>query len=77
MDERDPNYDSDSLENGDVTLEAIVPHLTPEEINKHLEPTILEYYSHGVTKEVRGQTEQLINNATTWSFVNNAVIVSR
>lgn len=52
MDERDPNYDSDSLENGDVTLETIVPHLSPEEINKHLEPIILEYYSHGVTKEV-------------------------
>lgn len=52
MDERDPNYDSDSLDNGDVTLETIVPHLSPEEINKHLEPIILEYYSHGDTKEV-------------------------
>lgn len=52
MDERDPNYDSDSLDNGDVTIETIVPQLTHAEINKHLEPIILEYYSHGDTKEV-------------------------
>lgn len=53
MDEKDPNYDSDSLDNGDVTLEAIVPTLSLEEIHKHLEPVILEYYSHGDTREVR------------------------
>ena len=52
MDEKDPNYDSDSLDNGDVTLEAIVPQLTQVELNKHVEPIILEYYEHGVTKEV-------------------------
>lgn len=52
MDERDPNYDSDSLDNGDVTIETIVPQLSQAEINKHLEPIILEYYSHGDTKEV-------------------------
>lgn len=52
MDEKDPNYDSDSLDNGDVTLEAIVPQLSPAEIHKHVEPIILEYYSHGDTKEV-------------------------
>lgn len=52
MDEKDPNYDSDSLDNGDVTLQAIVPQLTLAEINKHLEPVILEYYGHGDTKEV-------------------------
>jgi len=52
MDEKDPNYDSDSLDNGDVTLQAIVPQLSLEEINKHLEPVILEYYSHGDTREV-------------------------
>lgn len=52
MDEKDPNYDSDSLDNGDVRIETIVPQLTHAEINKHLEPIILEYYSHGDTKEV-------------------------
>ncbi|EFX76396.1 hypothetical protein DAPPUDRAFT_306119 [Daphnia pulex] len=52
MDEKDPNYDSDSLDNGDVTIETIVPQLSHAEINKHLEPIILEYYSHGDTKEV-------------------------
>lgn len=52
MDEKDPNYDSDSLDNGDVTLEAIVPQLSQAEIHKHVEPIILEYYSHGDTKEV-------------------------
>jgi len=52
MDEKDPNYDSDSLDNGDVTIETIVPQLSHAEINKHLEPIILEYYGHGDTKEV-------------------------
>ena len=51
MDEKDPNYDSDSLDNGDVTLEAIVPQLSEVELHKHVEPIILEYYEHGVTKE--------------------------
>ena len=55
MDEKDPNYDSDSLDNGDVTIETIVPQLSHAEINKHLEPIILEYYSHGDTKEVGAQ----------------------
>lgn len=52
MDEKDPNYDSDSLDNGDVTLEAIVPQLSDTEICKTMEPVILEYYGHGDTKEV-------------------------
>lgn len=52
-DEKDPNYDSDSLDNGDVTLETIVPELSTAEIYKSVEPIILEYYGHGDTKEVR------------------------
>jgi len=51
-DEKDPNYDSDSLDNGDVTLETIVPELSTAEIYKSVEPIILEYYGHGDTKEV-------------------------
>ena len=51
-DEKDPNYDSDSLDNGDVTLETIVPKLSVAEIYKSVEPIILEYYGHGDTKEV-------------------------
>lgn len=52
MDEKDPNYDSDSLDNGDVTVEVITPKLSVQEIRKHVEPIILEYYEHGVTQEV-------------------------
>lgn len=51
-DEKDPNYDSDSLDNGDVTLEAIVPQLSQADLYKTVEPIILEYYGHGDTKEV-------------------------
>lgn len=51
-DEKDPNYDSDSLDNGDVTLETIVPQLSLAELYKSVEPIILEYYGHGDTKEV-------------------------
>lgn len=32
VDMNDPNYDSDSLENGDVELKTIIPEMSDEEI---------------------------------------------
>lgn len=33
LDCKDPNYDSESLDNGDIHLAAIVPELTEEELH--------------------------------------------
>jgi hypothetical protein len=32
MDYKDPNYDSESLDNGDIHLAAIIPEMSDEEI---------------------------------------------
>ena len=32
LDYKDPNYDSESLENGDIHLKAIIPELSEDEI---------------------------------------------
>lgn len=50
-DEQDPNYDSESLCNGDVELKAIVPEVSLEEMKKKVEPIILEYFENGDTHE--------------------------
>lgn len=52
VDEKDPNYDSDSFENGDIQLQPIIPEASDEELRKVLEPLILEYYEHGDPEEV-------------------------
>jgi len=59
LDIKDPNYDSESLENGDITLEAIIPEMTDEELQKHLEGIILEYFEHGDTSEVISALEEI------------------
>lgn len=32
LDYKDPNYDSESLDNGDIHLEAIIPEMSDDEI---------------------------------------------
>lgn len=52
LDYKDPNYDSESLDNGDIHLEAIIPEMSDDEIQKNVESTILEYFEVGDTGEV-------------------------
>jgi len=59
LDFKDPNYDSESLENGDIHLAAIIPELTDEELQKHVEGIILEYFEHGDTGEVISALEEM------------------
>ncbi|CAG0892839.1 unnamed protein product [Cyprideis torosa] len=51
VDEHDPNYDSDSLDNGNVKLEEVRIQPTDEEVAKMVTSTILEYFEHGETEE--------------------------
>lgn len=59
LDCKDPNYDSESLDNGDIHLEAIIPEMTEEELQKHIEGTVLEYFEHGDSGEVVAALEDL------------------
>lgn len=59
LDYKDPNYDSESLDNGDIHLEAIIPEMSDDEIQKNVESTILEYFEVGDTNEVFSSLEDL------------------
>ncbi|XP_075222554.1 programmed cell death 4 [Lycorma delicatula] len=59
MDTNDPNYDSDSLENGDIELKTIIPEASDEELKKCGEAIILEYFEHGDTREAELAFEEL------------------
>ncbi|KAI1305959.1 Programmed cell death protein 4 [Halotydeus destructor] len=58
-DPRDPNYDSDSLENENIHFEAITPPLNEDEVEQHVAPIISEYFEHGDTEEVIYSLEEL------------------
>uniref|UniRef100_A0A1B6FUN2 Programmed cell death protein 4 n=1 Tax=Cuerna arida TaxID=1464854 RepID=A0A1B6FUN2_9HEMI len=51
VDMNDPNYESDSLENGDIELKTIIPQASVDEIKKNCESIVLEYYEHGDADE--------------------------
>lgn len=59
VDMNDPNYDSDSLDNGDIELKTIIPEMTDEEIQKGTEPIVLEYFEHGDTAEAAMAFDEL------------------
>ncbi|GLG97183.1 Programmed cell death protein 4 [Gryllus bimaculatus] len=59
VDMNDPNYDSDSLENGDIELKTIIPEMSEEDIQKSVEPILLEYFEHGDTQEAALAFEEL------------------
>lgn len=50
-DEKDPNYDSENLSNGDIELKAVVPDISLEDMKRKVEPIILEYFENGDTHE--------------------------
>ncbi|XP_037092002.1 programmed cell death protein 4-like [Pollicipes pollicipes] len=53
VDSRDPNYDSDSMDDH-VQLEPVPVELSADEIKKLAEGLVLEYFDHGDTGEVDG-----------------------
>lgn len=54
---RDPNYDSESQES--CEFEAIVPEMTDEEVERNVDPILMEYFEHGDTEEVALSLEEL------------------
>ncbi|CAG7835683.1 unnamed protein product [Allacma fusca] len=59
LDYKDPNYDSESLENGDIHLKAIIPEMTEDEMQKQVEGIILEYFEHGDVHEVMAALDEM------------------
>jgi len=59
LDYKDPNYDSESLENGNIHLESIIPEMTDEEVKKQVEGVVLEYFEHGDAGEVMSALEEM------------------
>lgn len=69
VDMNDPNYDSDSLENGDIELKTIIPEMSDEDIHKSVEPILLEYFEHGDTQEAALALEELGINHNSKRFM--------
>ncbi|NWX10621.1 PDCD4 protein, partial [Caloenas nicobarica] len=49
-DARDPNYDEAAQ--GDTVYATVVPELEEGELEKNVQPMVLEYFEHGDTREV-------------------------
>lgn len=56
-DTNDPNYDSDNQD--DLALVKIDPVVTEAEFDKLVSPVLLEYFDHGMTKEVEVSLDEL------------------
>lgn len=52
LDSHDPNYDSDSLDDGSIAFEQVCPEMTKDDFEKFIEPVIMEYFEHGDSKDV-------------------------
>ncbi|XP_061177864.1 programmed cell death protein 4-like [Saccostrea echinata] len=60
-DVKDPNYDSESED--EYVVDMIKPKISIEELNKILEPVLLEYYDNGNTEEVIRTINEMDVNA--------------
>lgn len=75
IDSNDPNYDSDS-QDAQVLLRPVAPELTQEELNKVIDPIILEYLEHGDTEEVVDLLQNLNMGIHKWRVVVLAVMLA-
>lgn len=66
-DSRDPNYESDKEVN--IKLQRIEPELSEEELQKIVEPFLLEYFEHGDTNEVALSLEELNINSKRYKIL--------
>ncbi|KAK2523412.1 hypothetical protein Q9966_012067 [Columba livia] len=56
-DARDPNYDEAAQ--GDTVYATVVPELEEGELEKNVQPMVLEYFEHGDTREVMASHREL------------------
>ncbi|KAL0269827.1 UNVERIFIED_CONTAM: hypothetical protein PYX00_007433 [Menopon gallinae] len=72
----DPNYDSDSLDNGDIELKIVIPEVSDEEFRKGAEPIVLEYFEHGDTHEAELAFDELNFGTKRYMIVQVAIEIA-
>ncbi|XP_014845075.1 PREDICTED: programmed cell death protein 4-like isoform X1 [Poecilia mexicana] len=73
-DVRDPNYDEAAQ--GDTVYETVVPEVEEKELEKMVNPIVLEYFEHGDTKEVEVLLKELNLGQHKYEFTSVAVSLS-
>lgn len=74
VDPSDINYESDKDDAVDYVV--ITPPLSDEEIDRHVNASITEYYEHGDTEEVAGQLEEYNFDGKEYQIVVIAVTLA-
>ncbi|XP_038160694.1 programmed cell death protein 4a [Cyprinodon tularosa] len=70
----DPNYDEAAQ--GDTVYETVVPEVEEKELEKMVNPIVLEYFEHGDTKEVEALLKELNLGQHKYEFTSVAVSLS-
>lgn len=72
-DMNDPNYDSDSLDNGDIELKSVIPQVSEEQLQKLVEPIILEYFENGDAYEACLALDEINSGSKRFMIVQFAI----
>lgn len=72
----DPNFDDESLINGDIELKAVVPEVSSEQLKKKCEPVILEFFESNDIQEVMQSVEEIVPYNRRDVFVQLAVEIA-
>ncbi|XP_018323320.1 programmed cell death protein 4 [Agrilus planipennis] len=75
-DMNDPNYDSESMTNGDIELKAVIPDTQDEELRKKMDPIILEYFENGDTHEAELSVGDTVPKNRRDLFVQTAIEIA-
>lgn len=73
IDMKDPNYDSDLLDDDNIVLREITPESSDEELKNSITFNILEYYEHGDTEEVTMMLSEL-NIISKWHLITQVAV---
>lgn len=73
VDENDPNYDPDEVQDGEYIVDEVDPEIAEEDIGKVLEPLLLEYLENGIATEVEVVLKDINFGAHKHRIVETAV----
>ncbi|KAF5284091.1 hypothetical protein FQA39_LY17140 [Lamprigera yunnana] len=72
----DPNYDYESLNNGDIELKVVIPEVSMEDLKKKVEPIVLEYFENGDTHEAALSVQDTISYKFRDAFVQLSIEIA-
>ncbi|CAH1716409.1 programmed cell death protein 4 [Aphis gossypii] len=73
IDMKDPNYDSDLLDDDNIVLREITPESSDEDLKNSITFNILEYYEHGDTDEA-AMTLSELNIVSKWHLITQVSV---